>query len=316
MQSSYYENILGKNMSTIIPSTYNQSFPKKRRERKGRDQIIGRNFICGCGKSYLSYAALYTHAKTKHSGVFPAGTSTLKKSKNKKSSISPSSNSNVDFQYTHNFNQEFMTFLEKIPGASRSTEETSFDPVEDFPVDIFNSESKYRLLLKQFASLHKSLVGAYSEDYLKQFEFILSEISLCKGLVCYEVFSLFLLYIYRFVSREFFGEVVFLVVSFTKMLNDKGWQKCRELVNTFHIRNKVFCLNQGPEIVPDLSNQFILKVFPEVLESNLILHDPSVLTFFGNDSIKILRAILVIKHISDWLHIYGFTHGRIEILKQ
>ena len=33
------------------------------------------------GKSYLSYAALYTHAKTKHDGQFPAGTSTLSKKK-------------------------------------------------------------------------------------------------------------------------------------------------------------------------------------------------------------------------------------------
>ncbi len=24
------------------------------------------DFICGCGKKYMSYAALYTHAKTKH----------------------------------------------------------------------------------------------------------------------------------------------------------------------------------------------------------------------------------------------------------
>lgn len=40
-----------------------------------------RNYICGCGKSYLSYAALYTHAKTKHEGVFPEGTTTLHKKK-------------------------------------------------------------------------------------------------------------------------------------------------------------------------------------------------------------------------------------------
>jgi hypothetical protein len=315
MQSNYFQKIMNQNMSTIIPSTFNPNFQKKRRERKGKDQIIGRNFICGCGKSYLSYAALYTHAKTKHSGVFPAGTSTLKKSKFKKNLTSPSTNSNFDMQNTHFFNQEFLTFLEKIPGASRSSEETSFNPVEDFPSDIFCSESNHHLLLKKFASLHKSLVGAYSEDYLKQYEFILSEISLCKGLVCYEIFSLFLLYVYRFVSREFFRELVFFVISYTDMLNEKGWLKCRELVNTFHIRHKVFCLNQGSEIVPDLSNEFILKFFPKALESNLILEDPSVLTFFGNDSIKILRAILVIKHISDWLNIYGFTQSRIEILK-
>lgn len=28
----------------------------------------GREFICSCGKSYLSYAALFTHIKQKHEG--------------------------------------------------------------------------------------------------------------------------------------------------------------------------------------------------------------------------------------------------------
>jgi hypothetical protein len=27
-----------------------------------------RNFICSCGKAYLSYAALFTHIKQKHGG--------------------------------------------------------------------------------------------------------------------------------------------------------------------------------------------------------------------------------------------------------
>lgn len=28
----------------------------------------GRDFICACGKNYLSYAALFTHIKQKHDG--------------------------------------------------------------------------------------------------------------------------------------------------------------------------------------------------------------------------------------------------------
>lgn len=52
---------------------------KAKRERRSKDDNYERNYICGCGKSYLSYAALYTHAKTKHNGVFPEGTTTLHK---------------------------------------------------------------------------------------------------------------------------------------------------------------------------------------------------------------------------------------------
>ncbi len=50
---------------------------RKKRERRSKEVIEERNYICGCGKSYLSYAALYTHAKTKHGGIFPEGTTNL-----------------------------------------------------------------------------------------------------------------------------------------------------------------------------------------------------------------------------------------------
>lgn len=32
-------------------------------------------FYCGCTKIYKSYAALYTHVKFKHEGIFPEGSS-------------------------------------------------------------------------------------------------------------------------------------------------------------------------------------------------------------------------------------------------
>ena len=54
---------------------------RKKRERRSKDDDSKRNYICGCGKMYLSYAALYTHAKVKHQGVFPEGTTTLHKKK-------------------------------------------------------------------------------------------------------------------------------------------------------------------------------------------------------------------------------------------
>lgn len=54
---------------------------KPTRKRRSKHDNSQRNYICGCGKSYLSYAALYTHAKTKHNGEFPEGTTTLSKKK-------------------------------------------------------------------------------------------------------------------------------------------------------------------------------------------------------------------------------------------
>ena len=45
-----------------------------RNKRRSKNDNVGRTFVCGCSKSYLSYPALYTHIKQKHNGEPPEGT--------------------------------------------------------------------------------------------------------------------------------------------------------------------------------------------------------------------------------------------------
>ena len=52
----------------------NGNFKQMRNKRRSKNDNVGRTFVCGCGKSYLSYPALYTHIKQKHDGVPPTGT--------------------------------------------------------------------------------------------------------------------------------------------------------------------------------------------------------------------------------------------------
>ena len=66
---------------TVTEDGTDQNANRKKRERRSKDDNSKRNYICGCGKMYLSYAALYTHAKVKHQSVFPDGTTTLHKKK-------------------------------------------------------------------------------------------------------------------------------------------------------------------------------------------------------------------------------------------
>ena len=47
---------------------------EKSTSRRSRKDEEGRDYLCGCGKRYLSYPALYTHIKTKHEGRQPEGT--------------------------------------------------------------------------------------------------------------------------------------------------------------------------------------------------------------------------------------------------
>ncbi len=43
-----------------------KDLPKQ--QRRKRKDPESRDFKCKCGKSYLSYAAVYTHVKNKHDG--------------------------------------------------------------------------------------------------------------------------------------------------------------------------------------------------------------------------------------------------------
>lgn len=48
--------------------------PGTKQRRRSKNDCFGRDYVCGCGKTYLSYPALYTHIKTKHNGKTPEGT--------------------------------------------------------------------------------------------------------------------------------------------------------------------------------------------------------------------------------------------------
>ena len=46
-----------------------------KRKKKSKHETVGKRiYSCGCGKSYLSYPALYTHLKKKHDSQVPDGT--------------------------------------------------------------------------------------------------------------------------------------------------------------------------------------------------------------------------------------------------
>ena len=61
---------------------------KRKRRKKSTIQKEDSLFKCGCGKTYLSYAALYTHTKVKHEGLFPPGTNTGTKKKQGRPKVS------------------------------------------------------------------------------------------------------------------------------------------------------------------------------------------------------------------------------------
>lgn len=69
-------NILETNLNNLKKQGDEGGFLSKGRKWKSKQEAVDeRNYLCGCGKAYLSYPALYTHIKNKHNKVAPEGTS-------------------------------------------------------------------------------------------------------------------------------------------------------------------------------------------------------------------------------------------------
>ena len=62
---------LGKREYSETTNTSIQETEKIKRVRNSQGR---RDYICGCSKAYLSYAAIYTHARIKHDGNYPKKT--------------------------------------------------------------------------------------------------------------------------------------------------------------------------------------------------------------------------------------------------
>ena len=69
---------MAENMLTMNSDDESEAELAPKRTRRNKKNITDQDkkFVCGCKKTYLSYAALYTHTKVKHQGIFPEGTDT------------------------------------------------------------------------------------------------------------------------------------------------------------------------------------------------------------------------------------------------
>lgn len=90
--------------------------------------------------------------------------------------------------------------------------------------------------------IHEELMENYGNTYLNQIDIIIFEITNYSSLNCNQIFALFLIYIFRFVSLRFFKDLVFFVVCFRIMLNEEGWDKCKDINDGFFFdTTKEFC---------------------------------------------------------------------------
>lgn len=293
----------------------------RRRDRRTKDDQCERQHQCGCGKTYLSYAALYTHTKTKHNGIMQRGSQTASKrriGRQKKDDYATLS-SNSFCQKLGDFNKDFRAFLQMIPDAAATEPETDHKNITlSFPNGKFADESVADHIFKNLCDMIAELERGFGSDFLPRLESCLVEYLGGRSFNCNEAFALFLIYAYRFTSRAFFEEISFFVVAYQVMVNRYGWNKLKEMnvIGQVPKEQVEFTTEQSAEYLPDFCNVFLVQFYAMAFESNLILKPEMKLKFLGTDSVKLLRAILLTKQFCNWLWFTKFSKAKIEILRE
>jgi len=120
----------------------------------------------------LSYAALYTHAKTKHEGQFPEGTTTLhKKKQGRPKKYDPSVDKGQESARKANFNDDLQAFLQICPKSQRAEDDDKeIDFVKEFPIEFFKDQTLFTKILTELTSLSQELPKQDGESYSEKID--------------------------------------------------------------------------------------------------------------------------------------------------
>ncbi|CAD8146328.1 unnamed protein product [Paramecium octaurelia] len=309
------------------------------RNRRRRNDSNNRDYTCGCGKSYLSYAALYTHLKQKHDSVAPDGTHLpnnanqrpgrgrprRQEDQDRKSAKSDDGQSESGNEPDETL-EELLTFLDSL-GNFRQTEKFSNDVevqvflLQNFPCNVFSNCSEYQGIYDLLKDLTNEKIKLSDTDLLANEPFDKDK-SLRKTNVT-KILAYFLTQIGPKLSVEAYREMAIFTIFYQKCLNALGYeakQNClQEQKNGDHkqldikeevTQNQEFCDVQNGEHMLLIANEFILSFLPqsylglETIEKNFKI--------FGSSAEKLKNAVYVTQHFSYWLYSLKFTNSRLD----
>ncbi|CAD8160030.1 unnamed protein product [Paramecium pentaurelia] len=309
------------------------------RLRRRRNDSNNRDYSCGCGKSYLSYAALYTHLKQKHDSIAPDGTQLPNNANQRPGRGRPRRQDDQDRKSAKSDDgqsesvnepdetiEELLTFLDSL-GNFRQTEKFSNDVeiqvflLQNFPCNVFSNCSEYQGIYDLLKDLTNEKIKIQDIDLLAN-ELLDKDTSLRKTNIT-KIMAYFLTQIGPKLCVEAYKEMVIFIVFYQKCLNILGYQaiqkynqELRKGDNKFLdikeevTQNQEFCDVQNGEHMLLIANDFILSFLPqsylglEAIEKNFKI--------FGSCAEKLKNAVYVTQHFSYWLYSLKFTNSRLD----
>ena len=273
------ENIENKNNS-------NES--EEKRKRRTKNDNIGRTFICkSCGKSYLSYPALYTHCKQKHNTCNTSGRGRGRPKKENGESFSERLKYNpLDASYFLKDNR-------------RGT--TNFEDFEKSIIDAFHilySRNNFdRNLNKDMKNYNKIQEHPFLGKFLLDKHDVNIKINDEKE-ISDKVFMDYLNKMSLHVNPNYFTTLIIFVTLFREFVNITELKKKNIKEKNFNNDVEYTSVNSA-EDVPDLSNEFI----NEFLETDKKLFD-----FNKEDSIDLTQ------NFCHWMYENNFTSSKLTLI--
>lgn len=265
-----------------------------------------KDFFCGCGKSYQSHAALYTHVKTKHEGVFPHGSSEIKKKKQgrpRKAGVNTYKPKSEESKI-HDFHTGYTHFLDIVPGAKKRKKEKNNSTTDSFPFCHFD-ENEGKSFEKEIKGMEDTLYSNFGGSFDRRYEELMGKLRVHKDFKIGDVICLFLLYNFPQVTGQFYRELVFFFHGYKRKLVDTGLG------------------DKSCEFVLDVVNDFIFDELPLLKKKLDLLFGKSErrngenttdgFILIGVDNIKILRVLLLMKHFCNWLNVCGFSGTKLDL---
>jgi hypothetical protein len=272
---------------------------KNKKKRRPRSAAGERNYICGCGKAYLSYPALYTHVKNKHEGIFPIGS-------NAKREIPRNAEENIELLFNPDlkkFFEEFAEFVSEIEKGENILKRdiTAADLDVVFEIGSFK-DFKDNKVFRNFFESSILLFKNKSSKIKEQKE----------NMNIYQILSHFLCEIFPYCSIDLFKEFFIIIYTLIHSINDKGHLFKEKEEKSSKQNDRFFCESTEFIVVTKMINLFIAEIFPEFLK---LLKDKNKFNFkfLGFEDENIKNLILMCKFLGNWMFHSKFSPYRMEI---
>ena len=276
IQNQESQNYSPFNEAFNFEEKFDDSKNKKTKKKKNSENTI---FKCEeCGKTYLSYPALYTHYKTKH----PDNKSDRKRGRPKKEE-KLKDETNIYNPYTKEFfmdesltgkidKSEFSNIIQKAFDNLYTTQSNS--------IKIKNNNMKIYKNLNDHSFFKKFL-----EDKHDQYKTIINQDEIIDI-----VFMNYLNKISSLCNEKFYIKLISLIILFRDFINKSNEKNIED----------DYTENNEAEEVPNFTNSFIEKFFSEKESEN----------FLGLNY-KDVEGILL--NLCQWLYDHNYTSYRLSI---